>query len=157
MTTHPPSPDRLAAAVDELRRAAADGGVADAAAVEIVGRMLAERLRPQHPDVIVGRDNIDDCVLTHVVCRELDIPAVRVYEGSGLLSLSRHPTAGSRAALLAVAWSDLSPLRTLQRLLANDQVTVVAVAAALPIPEPALPGPAGNPVATVTTTTDAPR
>lgn len=148
MNTHPTPASQLAAAVDELHRAVKADRAGAAAAVELVGAAIADALRPYTPTVVVVRDNLDDGVLAHVVSRELDLPTVRIYEDSGLLSLSPPPEPGARVALLAASWHDMSALPALRLLLAHSQAEVVAVAAALPVTDAVLAAVDGTPVVT---------
>ncbi|MCW3819666.1 hypothetical protein ONA91_35045 [Micromonospora sp. DR5-3] len=148
MNTHPTPASQLAAAVDQLHQAIATDRAGATKAVELIGAAIADALRPYTPTVVAVRDNIDDAVLAHVVSRELDLPTVRVYEDSGLLSLSPLPDPGARAALLAVSWHDVSALRALRLLLAHARADVMAVAAALPVTDPVLAAVEGTPIVT---------
>jgi hypothetical protein len=134
MTT---TPD-VAAAVHELGIADDTYGPTlnthlDPAALEVVGRGLAEGLRPYAPRQIGVWHSADDAVLAHVVARELGATVVRSFALEGVVGLHPSVRPGTRVAFLATAWEP-AQLNTLLALATTHRIEVAAVGAVLLTP-----------------------
>lgn len=104
------------------------------AAVETIGRALADALREHRPDALLVWNTIDERVLAHVIGRELDTSVLYAGELEGIVTLRPGVASGTRVALVATAWEDARRLATLRALAGTEHTEVVAVAAVLQTP-----------------------
>ncbi|MBK1787567.1 hypothetical protein [Prauserella cavernicola] len=98
--------------------------------VEVLGRALAESLRPRNPETLVVWNTSDEAVLAHAVARELGVIVRRASEVEGILALDEPMAPGTRVALVATTW-DGRWLETLRRLVLGSGGELVVAAAVL--------------------------
>ncbi|TVT25878.1 hypothetical protein LWP59_18180 [Amycolatopsis acidiphila] len=96
--------------------------------VEVLGRALAESLRPSNSETLVVWNTPDDAVLAHAVALQLGVTVRRASEVGGILTLDEPIARGTRVALVATEW-DGRWLETLRRLVLGSGGALVAAAA----------------------------
>jgi hypothetical protein len=105
------------------------------AAVERVGKALADQLRPYGPNVVSFWNTGDEAVLGHVVARELGASVLRADDVKGVLSFSGELPTDARVALLATAWTNARWLESLSSVMRSSSADVVVIASVLAAPE----------------------
>ncbi|MHB1612885.1 MAG: hypothetical protein ACYCXA_00435 [Actinomycetes bacterium] len=103
----------------------------DPQAVESVAVALAHRLKDVEAHVVVVWDDLDDCVLAHIVARELGCTTVRAFQEEGLLFLDRELPGDGRVVVLSAVWNDDRRLHSLISLVQAQRGQIVAAAAVL--------------------------
>lgn len=101
---------------------------ASPAAVEIIGRALAEVCRDHRPQRVAVWNTSDDAVLAHIVARELGVPVIRAAEVEGIVFFQPAASPGTRIAVIATAWEPRR-LQTILSLSASTDSEVVVAAA----------------------------
>ncbi|MFE2644598.1 hypothetical protein ACFXDO_18805 [Streptomyces nigra] len=126
-------PTAVAAAVRELGTVPDTYGptlntTTSPAAVALVGKALADILRPHRPTALAFWNTSDDAVLAYAVARQLDAALYRADDVQGIVAWTPATTADARVALLATVWSDATRLEALTAVTARHCAEVVAVA-----------------------------
>lgn len=133
--TRPPSPQDVLAAVRDLTQLR-DGAVdidhsRSAAAMETVGRAMADALRPHRPETVLTWDDSDNAVLGHVLARESGVPAVPFRLQDGVIDVDVELVRGRRVALAVLHGVPAFLLRQVRSYLDAHQATLEAVAEAV--------------------------
>jgi hypothetical protein len=85
--------------------------LADPAATDALAALLAERLRPCEPDVIVVWEGLQSVVLGYAVGLRLGVPVAVLSDDEGLVRCATPIIADTRAALVAATTPDPSLAR----------------------------------------------
>jgi hypothetical protein len=115
--------------------------LADPAATDSLAALLAERLQPFEPDVVVVWEGLQSVVLGYAVGLRLGVPVAVLSDDEGLVSSATPILADTRAALVAATTPDASMARMAASYLESWDAELVASATLL-----ARPGGAGGTV-----------
>lgn len=85
--------------------------LADPAATDALSALLAERLRPFEPDVVVVWEGLQSVVLGYAVGLRLGVPVAVLSDDEGLVRSATSIIADTRAALVAATTPDPSMAR----------------------------------------------
>ncbi len=98
----------------------------DPAAVEVLGRAIADAGRGHKPSAVVTWLSPDDTVLGHIVARELGVCRGAVDIDLGLLTLEPALPNESRVLLVASSFDDRHSIGSMRTLLEGQGHTLVA-------------------------------
>jgi hypothetical protein len=132
------SDPEITAAVDKIGAALDTYGptlntASSPAAVETIGRGLAQALRSYRPGALAIWNTRDDAILAHVVARELGVIVLRADETDGVAAL--QPTGqGTRTVFLAAAWDDPRRIAVSRTLMTAGNAKLAALAAVFGTP-----------------------
>lgn len=101
--------------------------------VDVLGRALAEAVRPFRPETLVVWNTPDEAVLANAVALHLGVTVRRASEVEGILTLDEPIASGMRVALAATEW-DGRWLATLRRLVFGSGGEIVVAAAVVGSP-----------------------
>ena len=93
--------------------------------------MLAERLRPLEPDLVVVWDGLNSAVLGYAVGLRLRVPVAVLSDDEGLVRSATPLRAGARAVLVAALSPDAPVARMAASYLESQGVALAATAALL--------------------------
>jgi hypothetical protein len=108
--------------------------LADPAATDALAALLAERLLPCEPDVVVVWEGLQSVVLGYAVGLRLGVPVVVLSDDEGLVDCATPIIADTRAALVAATTPDASMVRMAASYLEDQDGELVATATLLAQP-----------------------
>jgi hypothetical protein len=108
--------------------------LADPAAIDALAAMLAARLRPLEPDLVVVWDGLNSAVLGYAVGLRLRVPVAVLSDDEGLVRSVTPLQAGAHAVLVAVLSPDAPVARMAASYLESQGVALAASAALLARP-----------------------
>jgi hypothetical protein len=103
--------------------------LADPAAIDALAAMLAERVRPIEPDLVVVWDGLNSAVLGYAVGLRLRVSVAVISDDEGLVRSATPLRAGACAVLVAVLSPDAQVARMAASYLESQGVALVATAA----------------------------
>jgi len=109
-------------------------GLFDPPSAELLGRRLADALRPHRPTLVVVWEHIENSVLAHIVARELGVSALRVVDASGVLDYDGTFGISDRAVIVADAFRSDFPITAMRALTEQHGGQVAAFGAIMNTP-----------------------
>ena len=105
--------------------------LADPVATDALAALLAERLRPHRPDLVVVWAGLHGVVLGYAVGLRLGVAVAVLSDDEGLVTSATPVRSGARAALVAATTPDSSVLRMAAGYLEAQGAALVATATLL--------------------------